>query len=195
MVRRITWLLMAALLAAPVKADYDKGLRLLERDEDRNAAEEFLKVARQGDHRAMMALGAMYAGGRGVPKDYRESLNWYKEAARYGRSDAMYRVGLIHEGGYGLRENLREAARHFLDAAKLGYIEAQFKIAMMYRDGVVFDEDPVRAYAWFSVTGHTGHGEANTELAKLAETLTPEQLVEAKLTAQEYQQLYTAPEE
>lgn len=194
---RYSWLLLclATLSVPPAYANYEKGLRALEEHDDARAAEEFLKVAGQGDHRAMMALGAMYAGGRGVPKDYVEALRWYREAARYGRSDAIYRIGLIYEGGYGTRENSREAARQFLEAAKAGFVEAQAKVGTMYRDGTVFEQNPIRAYAWLKLAGDGGHAEAGTALATLRGTLTPEQLTEAELTAADYARQYSVPKD
>ena len=41
------------------------------------AAINFLDVAEKGDHRAMYALGSMYAAGTGVEKDYKEAYKWF----------------------------------------------------------------------------------------------------------------------
>lgn len=191
-VRLPLFLFVSSLLTQPVLADYEKGIRALEAKDEQRAVEEFLQVAPLGDHRAMMALGALYAAGRGVPKDFAESLRWYREAARFGRSDAIYRIGLMFEGGYGTPENRREAAKYFLDAAKKGFAEAQLKVGTMYRDGDEFEKNPVRAYAWLKLAGDAGNADAAAALASVRETLTKEQQVEADLTATDYARKYPA---
>ncbi len=177
-------------LPLAVHADFEKGLKAFEAGKLQVAAEEFLETARNGDHRAMMALGAMYAGGKGVARDYSESLRWYKEAARYGRPDAIYRIGLIYEGGFGVRENGREAARRFLEAAKLGYSQAHFKLATLYRDGGILDRNPQRAYGWFSLAEHGGIDQAVPEIAALKAEMTADELEEAERIARDYARKY-----
>jgi TPR repeat protein len=45
------------------------------------------------------ALGAIYEGGKYVPKDLRKALKFYKEAEKLNSSEAMHRIGLFLEKG------------------------------------------------------------------------------------------------
>jgi TPR repeat protein len=115
------------------------------------AAERFKEVAAKGDHRAMYALGSMYAGGTGVKQDYREAFKWFSEAAKYGRLDAQYKLGLMYELGVGVKQNYRQAARYYQRVGQKGYAHGQFKFGQLYLRGDGVKQDLVRAYAWMAV--------------------------------------------
>ncbi|MCP5144151.1 MAG: sel1 repeat family protein [Gammaproteobacteria bacterium] len=188
--RKFIFLLLIACSTTVVADDFDKGIAAFEAGDFAGAAKRFIPLAQVGDHRAMMALGAMYAGGRGVEKDFQQALAWFKEAARYNRPDANYRIGLIYEEGLGVRINMREAATQFIEAAKGGWGPAQFKVGELYRDGGPVSQDPIRAYAWMSLAAANGVEEAPAALATLKETFTPDQQAEADATLVDYQQRY-----
>lgn len=48
----------------------------------------FMKVAEQGDHRALKRLGDMYFYGYGVEEDYGKALDYYQAAQAKGNSEA-----------------------------------------------------------------------------------------------------------
>jgi uncharacterized protein len=48
------------------------------------------------------SLGAMYAGGQGISKDYAEALKWFRLAADQGNARRQYSLGLIYEQGMGV---------------------------------------------------------------------------------------------
>lgn len=52
------------------------------------AADSYRKAARQGDARAQLRLGLMYAEGRGVAKDISESRVWLNRATNNGSTEA-----------------------------------------------------------------------------------------------------------
>ena len=114
------------------------------------AAAKFKEVAAKGDHRAMYALGSMYAGGTGVKQDYRQAFKWFASAARYGRPDALYKLGLMYELGAGVKQDYRRAAHYYLAVARKGYAHGQFRFGLLYLQGKGVKRDPVRAYAWMA---------------------------------------------
>ena len=178
------------------------------------AAAKFKEVAAKGDHRAMYALGSMYAGGTGVKRDYQEAFKWFSEAAKYGRPDAIYKIGLMYELGVGVRQDYRAAARYYQKTAEKGYGHAQFKLGQLYLHGNGMQPDPVKAFAWMYVArlnflktkpaagpGQEGeepqsgdifatiHQEViNAELEKLKPQLTAAQIAEADKLVQQYSQ-------
>ena len=114
------------------------------------ALAKFTEVAERGDHRAMYALGSMYAGGTGVEQDFRQAYKWFSEAASYGRTDAQYKLGLMYELGVGVKQDYRRAARFYRDVGRKGYAHGQFKFGQLYLQGHGVEQDLVKAYAWMS---------------------------------------------
>ena len=66
----------------------------------------------------------MYAKGQGVPEDYREAVNWYRQAAGQGLSEAQRNLGFMYANGQGVPEDDRTAAKWFARAAEQGDAEA-----------------------------------------------------------------------
>ena len=92
-------------------ADFKQGGIDYQNGDFESAVNNFKKAADLDDHRAMYALGSMYAGGQGVEQDYKQAYIWFRKAERYGRTDAQYKLGLMYEQGLGLKKNDRKAAR------------------------------------------------------------------------------------
>lgn len=146
-----TWLAITAccLFSFSIQADtFTEGGDAYKQGDFETAAEKFREVAAKGDHRAMYALGSMYAGGTGVKQDYREAFNWFQQAARYGRPDAIYKIGLMYELGVGVRQSYRQAARYYREVGQKGYAHGQFKFGQLYLNGNGVKKDLVKAYAW-----------------------------------------------
>jgi len=178
------------------------------------AAKKFLEVAVKGDHRAMYALGSMYAGGQGVDRDYKKAYLWFSKAAKYGRLDAQYKLGLMYNEGLGVPQNYKRAARLYFKPAKKGYALAQFRLGLLYAKGHAVKQSKVKAYAWLlaakqnldkvsrrnmGVSTDIGQEKGNlfnnvdtnlitVELETIKKDATPEELQEAMLLAQEYSQ-------
>ena len=115
------------------------------------AAAKFREVAAKGDHRAMYALGSMFAGGTGVKQDYKQAFKWFADAAKYGRLDAKYKIGLMYELGVGVKQNYRQAARYYQEVGQKGYAHGQFKLGQLYLHGNGVKQDLTKAYAWMIV--------------------------------------------
>lgn len=132
------------------------------------AAKKFMEVADKNDHRAMYALGSMYAAGRGVPRDYRKAFELFSRAARYGRVDARYKLGIMYQEGLGVARSDRRAARSFHDAAIKGYGPAQFQLGMCYANGRGVKQDLILAGTWLTVA------DASLEKRPLVPAQTPD---------------------
>jgi len=143
------WMLLAA--GAGAADVFREGGDAYKKGDYETAAAKFLEVAEKGDHRAMYALGSMYAAGRGVEKDYRQAYKWFSSAARYNRPDAEYKLGLMYDEGIGIRQNAKLAARWYNRAARQSYPDAQFRLGLLYAQGRGVRLDDTRAYAWLTV--------------------------------------------
>lgn len=175
------------------------------------AAEKFKEVAGKNDHRAMYALGSMYAAGKGVPRDFRKAFELFSRAASYGRLDARYKLGILYQEGLGTKKNDKRAARLFHAAAIKGYGPAQFRLGMCYAKGFGVQQNPVKAAAWLAVADNSlkmrpliaadaksptadepetiqvvNSGIIKQELEKVLAELSPEQREAASKLASEY---------
>ncbi len=180
--------LLVALLCASfsVSADFKAGGDAYIKGDYETAFKEFLPLAKDKDHRAMYALGSMYAAGHGVPMDLQEALKWFRKAAVYGRPDAQYKIGLMYDRGLGLRQDYRKALNWYGKSAKNGFGLAQYKIGQMYVVGHGVKQNLIKAYAWLKSAISQGVEDKGGTLAALTSELTPTQLSEANALALQY---------
>ena len=154
MLRLFFLLVLATILPVTLKAGFDEGGAAYKRGDFEMAAKEFIPLADRGDHRAMYALGSMYAAGLGVDKDLDKAYALFHEAALNGRIDAMYKLGLMYEQGLGVEQNYRQALRYYQRSARQGYPLSQYRFGLMYANGKGVKANPVTAYAWLVIAGH-----------------------------------------
>lgn len=172
------------------KADFKAGGDAYKKGDYKTAAAEFLPLAENGDHRAMYALGSMYAAGNGVPQDFKMAMKWFQAAARYGRPDAEYKIGLMYLQGVGTERNPRRAINWFGKSARQGYVAAQYEVGKMYVEGNGVKQDNVRAASWLNLAAEKGLADARSLLETLTPKMTPEQLQEARSLSDSYQSFY-----
>jgi hypothetical protein len=76
------------------------------------------------------------------------------------------------------------AIRVFRAIAKQGNAKAQNVLGAMYRRGPGVSRSPVRAFLWFSRAAASGDAQAKAELREVSQTMTPEELSQAREMAQ-----------
>ncbi len=150
MSNKIQLFIILVLLSNYSFADFKQGGEDYKNGDYESAVKHFEEAAKLNDHRAMYALGSMYAGGQGVEQDYKKAYTWFRKADKHGRTDAQYKLGLMYEQGLGLKKNNKKAARWYSKAANGGYPPGQYKMGMMYAKGLGVKQNPVKAYAWLS---------------------------------------------
>ena len=115
--------------------------------------------AQQGSPLAQYLLGTFYQLGEVVPRDYAQAVNWYRRAANQGLAVAQFALGAAYAHGEGVTE------------------------------------DVVRAHMWLSLSAaHAAQITGGQRLTrdvqelrdKVAEKMTPEQLLGAQQLAQEW---------
>ena len=72
----------------------------------------------------------------------------------------------------------------FRALAEQGNAKAQSVLGVMYRRGQGVARNSVRAFVWFSRAAARGDARAKTELRDVSQTMTPEELSQARETAQ-----------
>ena len=76
------------------------------------------------------------------------------------------------------------AIRVFRAMAEQGNAKAQSVLGAMYRRGQGVSRSPVRAFLWFSRAAARGDAQAKAELREVSQTMTPEELSQAREMAQ-----------
>ena len=103
--------LLLLLSCAPAFADLAAGQEAYDKGDYATALKEFLPLARQGNAEAQYSLGVMYDEGRGLAKDDKEAVNWYRLAAEQGYAPAQYNLGVMCEEGRGAPRDYSGAAQ------------------------------------------------------------------------------------
>jgi hypothetical protein len=173
--------------------DAEAAYAAYEKGNYRTALRRLRPLADRGDARAQSMLGMMYAGGRGVPRDDSEAVEWLQLAADQGEPLAQFQLGLMYLKGYGVPQNFSEAARWYRAAADQQNPQAQFDLALLYVMGDGVPQDYVSAHMWLNLAAahfpasdlrNRRMAAANREF--LENKMTREQIVEAQRRAKEW---------
>ena len=112
---------------------------------DAEAARWMRKAADQGNSEAWHALGVLYEGGRGVPKDAGEAAKWYRRAGERGNPVSQNNLGAMDASGVGVPKDDGEAVAWYRKAADQGNARGQYNLAMMYVTGQGVPRDEAEA--------------------------------------------------
>ena len=123
-------------------------------------------MADAGDGAAQYELGASYAEGKLVPRDFASAARWYAKAADQGSAPAQYRLASLYEKGLGVGQDKAKAKALYLKAAETGNPRAMHNLAVMLADG---DGKPDYdgAATWFRKAAQFGVHDSQFNLAIL----------------------------
>jgi len=141
----------------------------------------FELAAKQGHPGAQNNLGVLYRQERGGEKNVGKALMWFQKAADQGMPHAQYALGQMYLNGEGLQQNVEQAVHWYTLAANQGLMEAQADLGFLYakRENKV-PEDYLLGYQWLALSAQQGDRMAPGDLKNLMETMTPDQIKEAK---------------
>jgi TPR repeat protein len=120
--------------------------------------------AEAGDAEAQYQLGATYALGQGVPRNYKAAVSWFRRAAEQDHIGAAYNLGVMYAGGRGVRQDFAEALRWYRKAADQGHTAAQASLGALYALGRGVEKDDANALAWFRKAADQGDAGAEYNL-------------------------------
>jgi uncharacterized protein len=147
---------------------------------------EMKPLAEKGDAEAQLKIGLMYYYGRGISRDYREALRWFKKSAVQGNAIAQSNVACMYDKGEGVPQNHVEAAGWYLQAAERGNALAQFTLGSMYEKGLGVQHDDVQALMWFNLASAYGFEKAKAARDRITVWMSPEQVAESQRLAREF---------
>jgi TPR repeat protein len=122
-----------------VAGDLEDGAKFLKNKDYARAASSFRKAAEQGDAKAQVSLGSMYADGKGLARDYKQAVFWFQKATAQGDSSAQLNLGFMYEGGLGVAKDYKQAAFWYEKSAAQGNSIAMFSLYSLYSEGAVKD--------------------------------------------------------
>ncbi len=111
--------------------------------------ENLVRRADQGDAETQTNLGVMYLNGRGVAKNDKTAVEWFRKAADQGHADAQARLGWMYENGRGLAQDDKMAVEWYRKAADQGDAFAQCNLGVMYENGYGVAKDMNKAVEWY----------------------------------------------
>ena len=83
----------------------------------------------------------MYEDGKGVPKDDKEAVKWYRKAADQGYKYAQNNLGLMYEDGKGVPKDYKEAVKWYRLAANQGDEKAEENLQALLKENPELRED------------------------------------------------------
>ncbi|MBT6278283.1 MAG: hypothetical protein HOI95_29625 [Chromatiales bacterium] len=172
--------LLVAVAVLPAVANFDKGFSAWDRGNYETALKEFRKAANGNDANAQNHLAQMYEDGQGTRVDLAKAVHWYTIAANADHPAAQLNLGRLYRSGKGVQQSDQEAVRWYRAAANQGLAIAQFFMGLMYDTGKGVPSDYVKAYKWFDLAARQGDPDARHKRDRLAQHMTPTQVVEAE---------------
>ena len=137
-------------------------------DPDMNEVVRLLgEAAEQGCADAAYHLSAMYAKGKGVPRDESLSAVWTEKAADRGHAQAQFSLGVMYDDGVGYVENDQTAVNWYRKASDQGLAHAQTQLGAMYYNGWGVSENHSEAARWYKEAARQGNPEAQYNLAQM----------------------------
>jgi len=85
--------------------DLQDGLDAIDKEDYKTAHQIFLKLAKKGHVEAQYNLALIYDLGKGVPKNHKEAVKWYRLAAEQGLAEAQLNLGVNYGLGRGVPQD------------------------------------------------------------------------------------------
>ena len=129
--------------------------------------EEGFSLTKKADHNnkeIQFYLGKCYAKGKGVVKDEREAVKWYRKAAEQGNAKAQNNLGVMYVHGEGVAKDDYEAVKWYRKSAEQGNARAQCNLGGMYENGRGVTKDDYEAVKWYRKSAEQGYGRAQCYL-------------------------------
>ena len=98
--------------------DIDKVTALLR--EAKKGKRDLDSLMQEAGTAAQVCLGEMYEEGKGVRRNYRLAVEWYRKAAEQGNDYAQCNLGECYENGDGVTKDISEAVKWYRKAAAQG---------------------------------------------------------------------------
>jgi uncharacterized protein len=138
---------------------YEQAGQRFQAGDHAGAAKLAIASAKAGNPLAQLRLAMLYEAGDGVPRDKRESFNWYLRAAQAGEPGAQSEVGGYYEEADGVAEDWYAAPQWYQQSANQGWMKGEFALGRAYEFGIGVPQNRQNAVCWFQKAGEQGNGQ------------------------------------
>ena len=142
-------------------ADFEKGLKALEREDYSEALEELMPLAERKDPDAQYNVAVIHD----VTDNEQEAVRWYILAAEQGHPEAQTSLAFRYKHGVGVEKNSKKALTLFQLAASAGNGRAQYILGTMYQGWPGVIQDYQKAFKFYLMSAEQGHAAAQFALA------------------------------
>jgi hypothetical protein len=130
-------------------------------------------LAYQGYAKAQATLAWMFHTGKGVHKNMKRALAWYRVAADKDHPRAQNNLGVFYEQGIEVGKSYRTAAKWYKKAAEVGYPYAQYNLGVLYLNGKGVKKNKDQAIYWLQIASLQGVKQASQRLEELGQKAAP----------------------
>ena len=154
----------ALLVAAPAGATVKLGVEKWQAGDFKGAVTQWLPFAAQGDPDALFNMGQAYKLGRGVARDDKIAIDYFRKAAAKDHEAAQEQLGLAL---YANRVTRPEAMQWLEIAARADQPRAQYVLGVAYFNGDDVQKNWPLAYGLMLRSNAKGMSQAGTALATM----------------------------
>lgn len=130
-------------------------------------------LAYRGYAKAQATLAWMFHTGKGVHKNMKRALAWYRAAADNDHAIAQNNLGVFYEQGIEVGKSYTKAAKWYQKAAEVGYSYAQYNLGVLYLKGRGVKKNQDEAIYWLQIASLQGVKQAGALLDKLGKQSAP----------------------
>ena len=158
--------LVAALImiGGPATATVKDGVENWRAGDYKAAVTEWLPFAARGDADALFNMGQAYKLGRGVAKNEKIALDYYRKAATRGHGPAQEKLGITL---YAQADTKAESVRWLEQAAKRNQPRAQYVLGVAHFNGDAVPRNWPLAYAYMLRANNAGVPQSVAALATM----------------------------
>ena len=133
------------------------------------AYNEYLRAARLGSSKAMVAIGRLLLAGSGVEQDTAAALEWMRRAAA-DNVDAKVELARLYSMGGVMRKDIAAARDLLSSAAQAGHASAMHRLGLMLSQPDAAEYDRGAALQWLEKAVAAGQDSALRDLQRLRGT-------------------------
>lgn len=123
---------------------------------DAQAANWFLKAAKQGHMNAQYEAGLLYKNGMGVNKDYQAAFEHFLRSSEQGHPGAMYELGNYYFFGLDGPTDTAQALIWYRNAAEKNHGAGQYQLGKILKEGIGVKANREEGQKWLDIARGNG---------------------------------------
>jgi len=127
------------------------------------------KATKENDSNSQYQLGEVYMfGAKGVPKDYKKALKWYKKSADQGDAKSQFKLGTMYDfDTSGVYKDYERSLKWYKKSAEQGNSKAQFNLGVLYENGKHIKQNYKESIKWYKLAIEQNLPEAKQNLGNM----------------------------